>query len=98
MPAMSSLTLGAIGLFALTVLILWQRKADNFDLRWLLVDSTTEKVSLFKTGQLIALIVSTWGFVVLIQRDKMTEWYFTGYMASWAAANLLNKWLERGKQ
>ncbi len=84
----------ALGLWGV-LLLTWHRAADEFDLRWSVVDATTGKVSLFKLGQLAALIVSTWGFVVLIERDKMTEFYFVGYMLAWSGANILNKWVER---
>lgn len=36
-----------------------------------------------------AFAVSTWGFVFIIVAGKMTEWYFTGYMATWVAARFL---------
>ena len=46
------------------------------------------KASLFKLGQASALIVSTWAFVVLVQHDKLTEYYFYGYMGIWSGINL----------
>jgi capsule polysaccharide export protein KpsC/LpsZ len=77
----------------------WQKSADvNFDLRWLLVDSQTEKVSLMKVGQAVALVTSTWGFIALLSKDKLTEFYFIGYMASWAGANLANKFIETRRE
>lgn len=67
----------------------WQRDpANQFDIVSLVTDGETGKVSLFKTGQLLALLVSTWGFVVLTRADKLTEWYFAGYMLAWAGANV----------
>ena len=81
------------------ILFSWHR-TDNvtFDLRYLIVDSNTEKASLMKIGQGCALVVSTWGFIVLISTEKMTEWYFTLYMTIWAGANLANKWIEQKKE
>lgn len=38
-----------------------------------------------------AWIVSTWGFVYLISLDKLTEWYFIGYMGAWVANALIGK-------
>jgi hypothetical protein len=77
----------------------WHRRGDvNFDLRWLLVDHATEKVSLMKVGQGVALVTSTWGFIVLVSKDKLTEFYFLGYMAAWAGANLANKFIETRKE
>lgn len=47
------------------------------------------KVSLFKISQAVSLSVSTWGFVILVQQGKLTEWYFTAYMSVWATANVI---------
>jgi len=54
----------------------------------LLVD---DRASVGKIGQLIALNVSTWGFIVLVAQGKLTEWYFTAYMGMWAGAQLISK-------
>jgi len=66
-------------IFAL-ILFLWQRTDDGFDLRDLIVDSVTARVSLFKIGQLVALIVSTWALVHETRRGFLTEWLFGLYM------------------
>ena len=87
-----------MAVLALLVLLIWQRSDDDFDLRWMLVDTETKKVSLFKVGQMCALAVSTWAFVILVQRDRLTEWYFAGYMLTWAGANLANKWITNSVQ
>jgi hypothetical protein len=36
-------------------------------------------------------IVSTWGFIYLIAMDRLTEWYFIGYMGAWVANALIGK-------
>ena len=36
-----------------------------------------------------AFLVSTWGFVFLILADRMSEFYFVGYLATWTAARFL---------
>jgi hypothetical protein len=82
--------------FAL-ILYLWQRADDTFDLRHLITDSTTDRVSLFKLGQFIALIVSTWALVHETRRGFLTEWLFAVYMISWAGANIANKVTEKYK-
>jgi hypothetical protein len=74
-----------------TTMVAWHKSPQAFDLKWLVVDTKTEKVSLSKVGQLAALLVSTWGFVVLIEKDRMSEWFFMGYMLAWTGANLANK-------
>lgn len=42
-----------------------------------------------------AWIISTWGFVYLIMDQKLSEWYFAGYMAAWAGNALISKYLDR---
>jgi hypothetical protein len=44
-----------------------------------------------------AWIISTWGFVYLVLDQKLTEWYFAGYMAAWAGNALISKYLDRGR-
>jgi hypothetical protein len=73
---------------------LWQRRTDNkFDLLDLISDETG-KLSLSKTGQFVALLVSTWGFVALTRAGNLTEWYFMAYMAAWAGANIARQVIE----
>lgn len=67
----------------------WHRNAGmSFDLSQVLVDSVTGKISIEKVGFMVALAISTWGFVTLILRDKMTEWYFTAFLSVFALARL----------
>jgi hypothetical protein len=70
------------GVFAILLLI-GLAKPQTF--RFLLDKDSTEP-SLGRLGQYAALVVSTWGFMWLIIHDKMTEFYFTSYMLSWAGA------------
>ena len=69
-----------------------QTKEDKFDLRDLIVEKETGRVSLSRFGQFVALLVSTWGFVALTLHDKLTEWYYASYMMIWAAAEGFRKW------
>jgi len=82
---------------ALLVLLLWQRGASSFDLQDLLTDSKTGKASLQKTGQLVAMLVSTWVLIHETRAARLTEWLFMAYMLAWAGANLAGKWLETRK-
>ena len=69
----------------------WHTNPENtFNLAHALMDDTG-KTSLFRIGQAVCLISSTWGFVVLIQQGKLTEMYFTTYMGIWAGVGLANK-------
>lgn len=86
---------------AFTVLVsawFWQRNPSiKFDLLDLISDSETGKLSLFKTGQLVALLTSTWGFIALTRAGTLSEVYFLTYMAAWAGANIANKALDARK-
>lgn len=79
--------------FALAVMFVIQAKKDKFDLRWLITDEQTKQPSLHKFGQLVALIISSWGFVYETLNGRMTEWYFGAYMVAWAAAEAANKFI-----
>lgn len=79
----------------LGVLIAWQMKDDQFDLRYLLVDSQTNKVSLFKLGQLLALLTSTWALIYETRTGNLTEWLFLAYIATWSGANVASKIVDR---
>ena len=88
-----------LGLLLLLAALLYaQRKGDNFDLRWVLVDTTTEKVSLMKLGQFVALCVSTWVLIHEVRAGRLTEWLFFGYIATFSGANLANKFIDRYKE
>lgn len=83
-------------LVALAGLLLsrWQRNHAEFDLADLLTGDNG-KVSLSKFGQVAALIVSTWGFVVLVQQGKLTETYLLIYMSVWSGSKLLQSFIDK---
>lgn len=88
LPYLTEISLALIALVCCTVLIRWQNNPKNtFDLTDTLL-GPDGKVSLYKIGQAAALIVSTWAFIIMVQKDKMTEYYFYGYMAVWSGINL----------
>lgn len=88
---LSDVVLSIAALLLTLVLISWHTSKDQFDLRWLIVDSTTEKVSLFKTGQLVALLTSTWAFIHEVRGNHLSEWLFFAYVAAWGGVNIANK-------
>ena len=53
--------------------------------------TTGGKLSERKVSRFGAWIVSTWGFVFMIMNDRLTEWYFVGYMGVWVANALISK-------
>jgi len=89
----ATLLLGCLGL--LLAILYAQRQPDAFDLRHLIVDSKTGRVSLFKTGQLVALMTSTWILIHETRANNLTEWLFTAYMLAWTGANVAQKFLAR---
>lgn len=83
--------------FVLAGIVAWRMSrsiAWRFSFEDLLL-GPDDRASLSKIGQATALIVSTWGFVFLTMAGKMTEWYFGVYMAAWAGAGLMNKWINQ---
>lgn len=82
-----TVALSAVILAVGVVLYLWQRDGNTFDLKDMLI-GVDGKTSLHKFGQATALVISSWGFITLVQHDRMTEWFFIGYMSVWSGVNL----------
>lgn len=88
LPYLTEISLIIITVVACGLIIRWHTDPkSSFDLRDLLVGEDG-KASLFRIGQAAALIVSTWAFIILVQKDKLTEYYFYGYMGIWSGINL----------
>lgn len=66
----------------------WHRDDTRFDLRDLLTDKGSQRVSLSKFGQFMALLVSTWALVFEVTAGRLSEWLFTAYMLAWAGAQV----------
>lgn len=63
---------------ALVICVVWSwhaNKSNDFHLQQVLVDSVTGKIAIEKVGFMTVLALMSWGFVALILRDKMSEWY-----------------------
>lgn len=78
-----------------STLIYMQMKHDPLDLRWLILDRP-HRPSLTKIAQVVALLVSTWGFVVLTLKGTLSETYFMAYMAVWSGSAALDAYFNRG--
>lgn len=88
LPYLTELSLALTTLVCCIVLIQWHKNPKNtFDLTDTLIGEDG-KASLYKIGQASALIVSTWAFIIMVQKDKLTEFYFYGYMGVWSGINL----------
>lgn len=82
------ISLALMSLVICLLLYRWHTKPGNgFDLTDALLGEDG-KFSLYRAGQATALIVSSWAFIVLVQQDKLTEYYFYGYMGVWSGINL----------
>lgn len=92
------LTLAIASLWGLVILFLWHRHPDAFDLRHLLTDSRSNRVSLRKCGQLFALLLSSWVLIHETRAGRLSEWLFIGYLAAWTGANLAAKWIDTKKE
>jgi hypothetical protein len=86
-PTVSNLSLSGISILALFLLWRWQRSHPEFDLADL-ITGDNGKVSTTKFAQSGAWVVATWGFVTMVQQGRMTEWYFTAYMAACFGARI----------
>lgn len=75
----SDLALSAGAIIALIFLLRWTKQHPAFDLSDLLTGDNGQ-ISATKFAQTGTWLVSTWGFITLIQQNLMTEWYFMGYV------------------
>ena len=97
------MTIDTIALMLATfglLIVLWGWHSSDgvrFNLTEMLIDSKTNRVSLMKCGQALALLISTWVLIHETRAGRLTEFLFFGYMAAWAGANLGNKIIS-GKQ
>lgn len=84
--------LGFIALIiGLAVLVYAHLSDDPFDLRYLVVDEISKKLSSYKFAFLVCLIVMSYGFVVLLNQGKMTEWYAGLYAGTFVAGRIFGK-------
>ena len=91
------LVLFALSIVFVLVLTYLQMKHDPLDLRWLILDRP-HRPSLTKIAQIVALAVSTWGFVVLTLKCTLTETYFMAYMVTWSGSAALDAYFNRGQR
>lgn len=75
----SNLALSGLAIGALLMLWQWQRSHPDFDLSDL-ITGDNGRVSSTKFVQTATFIVTTWGFVTLVQQGKMSEWYLASYL------------------
>ena len=88
-----------VSALVLVVLVFsWHRDAKSvIDLTDLIVDSDTGKTSLYKIGQILALLVSTWVMIHETSAGRLSEWLYLSYMIAWSGANIAKKYLDLKK-
>lgn len=92
-----SLLLALLMLIAvLTMIAMHRNPNDTFDIKDLV--SKDGKLDEKKFTRFGAWVVSTWGFVYLIVNDKLSEWYFIGYMGAWVANAIFDKYVNKTKE
>lgn len=80
----------------LTMIAMHRNPHDTFDIKDLV--GTDGKLDEKKFTRFGAWVVSTWGFVFLIVHDKLSEWYFIGYMGAWVANAIVDKYVNKPKE
>jgi len=95
-PVSQLLLFATITVFLILMVYLQTRK-DHLDLRYLILDKN-KNPSIHKIGQMVALIVSTWGFVVLTSKGTLSEGYFFAYMATWSGSVALESYFSRNQR
>ena len=75
---------------AILIFVTWTRP-ETFRF---LIDKESGFASLGRQGQFTALMSSTWVFVLLAVNDNLTEWFFIGFMVTWAGAQATSAWLK----
>jgi hypothetical protein len=73
------------------IIMLWVFNNRPNSINIIDIFATEGKLNERKVTRFGAWIVSTWGFVYLISDQKLTEWYFIGYMTAWVANALIGK-------
>lgn len=82
---------GAI-LVCAAVYVLWKAqhsRSNPINLADLLIDGSTQKTSLRKGGEAVALLATTWVLVYLTIAGKLTDWVFACYVGAWVSRTLL---------
>lgn len=80
-PRLVLLSMWGFVAVALGVIVYWSMRSNNAfsALDFICTDGRGDPAKLAYTG---AFLISTWGFWVLIEQGKMTEYFFLGYVGA----------------
>lgn len=53
------------------------------------------KTSMSRICTFVALAVSTWAMVALVQMDKLTEWFYVAYLGAFVVNGVAHKFLDK---
>lgn len=93
-PTFLTLALAFWLLVSLLFLLSAQRRSKTFTLLDL-VTGDNGRASMSKFGQCGAFVISSWGFVFLVEAGSLSEWYYGTYMVAWTGTSLLNKMIDQ---
>ena len=71
--------------------------SNPFDLGEAFIDATG-KTSMGRVALFVALVVSSWGFIVLVVTERLTEWFFVAYLGAFVLNGVGSKLADKGKQ
>jgi len=95
MPTLDTMLLVIGGMGFIILLLVWHISKDvKFDLRSAILNDVGE-FSLSRTGQLVALLTSTWVIIHQTRTGALTEWLMTAYLLTFAGANGFAKYMEK---
>lgn len=82
-----------MGIMLLTIMVKIQFGHNRVDFKDYLLDDNG-KASPTKGFMIGCFLTTTWGFVVLVDKGLISEWYFNGYIFLWSANRLATKYLD----
>lgn len=53
-----------------------------------------EYVAPLKVFTCATFIIMSWGFISLVEKGALTEWYFMGYAGAFIGGHLINNWIK----
>jgi len=75
----------AVTMFSMVLVIYrWQRSNNTFDIKEMMIDTTTGKMALEKVAYSVAMVYGTWIMIALTERNRMNENYFGIYLSVFA--------------
>ena len=71
--------------------------SNPFNLGEAFVDANG-KTSMSRVALFVALVISSWGFIVLVVTEHLTEWFFVAYLGAFVLNGVGSKLADKGKK